>query len=95
MNDYFESKGFSELQQSIPLSDSNLASAWMMKLSFNRNLTDQQFLAYMKRGASIFNSNDVPDLNFTSKDANDLPAMAWYLKGVSGQQLFKEPLGFI
>ena len=90
MNDYFESKGFSELRQSIPLSDSNLASAWMMKLSFNRNLTDQQFLAYMKRGASIFNSNDVPDLNFTSKDANDLPAMAWYLKGVSGQQLFEK-----
>ncbi|RAP25011.1 hypothetical protein DID73_00470 [Candidatus Marinamargulisbacteria bacterium SCGC AG-343-K17] len=90
MNDYFESQGLSDLRQSIHLSDANLASAWMMKLSFNRKLTDQQFLTYMKRGESIFTSDTVPDLNFTSKDANDLPAMAWYLKGVSGQQLFEK-----
>ena len=90
MNQYFEANGVSDLRNSISLRDEQLASAWMMKLSFNRGLSDRQFLTYMARGEQIFKGEPQTPLQMATSENNDIPAIAWYLKGVSGQQLFEK-----
>lgn len=90
MNQYFHSNDLLDLRNSISLSNEQLASAWMMKLSHNRGLSDRQFLTYMKRGETIFKEEPQTPLQMETSDNNDIPAIAWYLKGVSGKNLFEK-----
>ncbi|KTD63338.1 hypothetical protein [Legionella shakespearei] len=70
----------------------NLASAWLTKLRYNENMSNEQFTKHIQRGEQIFFVKpDEPlslDLTNPNPDKNDNISMQWGIEALTGIQTF-------
>ncbi|MFW2570032.1 hypothetical protein [Legionella sp. 29fVS95] len=69
--------------------DESVAAAWIAKLRFNQEMTDEQFTKLINRSEEIFKGN-FDDLNLTSTtpEENDNCAIMWGIEALNGTQAF-------
>jgi hypothetical protein len=70
----------------------NLASAWLTKLRYNENMSNDQFTQHIQRGEQIFfvkpDEHLSLDLTNPNPDKNDNISMQWGIEALSGIQTF-------
>ncbi|MBI2784798.1 MAG: hypothetical protein HYX60_00190 [Legionella longbeachae] len=69
--------------------DENVAAAWIAKLRYNQEMTDEQFIGFITRSEKIFSGSE-EKLNLSTKetDQNDLCAIMWGIEALNGIQSF-------
>ncbi|HAT8178462.1 TPA: hypothetical protein JA361_03085 [Legionella pneumophila] len=69
--------------------DENVAAAWIAKLRYNQEMTDEQFIQFIVRSEDIFKGK-VSNLNLKASKAeeNDLCAIMWGIEALNGIQSF-------
>jgi hypothetical protein len=88
-------KNIGTLKESSLYTDDNVAAAWITKLRYNENMTDQQFKALIDRSETIFKCGDgtplelnLKEKNSTTPEKDDLCAMMWGIEALNGIQSF-------